>query len=89
MTPTSVVKQLLLMYCLVFIPVFSSDLALNALDKDPAASEIVRKIRRIRRKKQGDSGTEPSTPAGTTVDADFGEYPWQVGGGRRQTCLHS
>ena len=28
---------------------------------------------------QGDSGTEPSTPAGTTVDADFGEYPWQVG----------
>ena len=61
----------------------SSDLALTALDKDPAASEIVRKIRKIRRKKQ-DSGTEPSTPAGTTVDADFGEYPWQVGGGRRR-----
>jgi len=37
----------------------------------------VRKIRKIRRKKQS-PGTEPSTPAGTTVDADFGEYPWQA-----------
>ena len=49
-------------------------MALSALDKDPAASEIVRKIRRIRRKKQEVS----VSPPGTTLDADFGEYPWQA-----------
>ena len=56
----------------------SSDLALNALDRDPAATEIVRKIRKIRRKKKGSNSVSSPPSSGISVDADFGEYPWQA-----------
>ena len=48
---------------------YDLEIALDKLDIDPEAKEIVRKIRRIRRKKQ----TEKTTSGSTTVDADFRE----------------
>ena len=52
---------------------YDLEIALDKLDIDPAAKEIVRKIRRIRRKKET-SQPDPAPSKGvTTVDADFGE----------------
>ena len=48
---------------------YDLEIALDKLDIDPEAKEIVRKIRRIRRKKQ----TEKVESGSTTVDADFGK----------------
>ena len=56
---------------------YDLEIALEKLDIDPEAREIVRKIRRIRRKKQSDATTDDVGDA-TTVDADFAEYPWQA-----------
>ena len=48
------------------------EIALEKLDIDPEAKEIVRKIRRIRKKKQT-LETTPNKTHATTVDADFGK----------------
>ena len=48
------------------------EIALEKLDIDPEAKEIVRKIRRIRKKKQT-LETTPNKTHSTTVDADFGK----------------
>ena len=52
---------------------YDLEIALDKLDIDPAAKEIVRKIRRIRRKKETSKSDPTPAVAATTVDADFGE----------------
>ena len=51
---------------------YDLEIALEKLDIDPEAKEIVRKIRRIRKKKQT-LDTTPNKTHATTVDADFGK----------------
>ena len=49
---------------------YDLEIALEKLDIDPEAKEIVRKIRKIRRKKQTPASAQKGP---TTVDADFGK----------------
>ena len=51
---------------------YDLEIALDKLDIDPAAKEIVRKIRRIRRKKETTKPDPAPSKSATTVDADFG-----------------
>ena len=52
---------------------YDLEIALEKLNIDPEAKEIVRKIRRIRRKKERPKPDAISPKGATTVDADFGQ----------------
>jgi len=51
---------------------------LDYLDSGVSASQAVKKIRKVRKKKQSDDHNRQLQKDSTTVDADFGEYPWQA-----------
>jgi len=51
---------------------------LDYLDSGVSASQVVNKLRKARQGGQADSHNSQLQRESTTVDSDFGEYPWQA-----------